>query len=134
VDTGPLVAYFDASERFHAWAVDQLSATEGPAYSCEPVIAEAWHLLRQLPLARKGLLQLIKSDLLELPFHLRGEVEVIDTLIERYRNVPMSLADACLVRMAELYVESPVMTLDSDFRIYRKHGRQLIPTIMPSET
>jgi predicted nucleic acid-binding protein len=45
----------------------------------------------------------------------------------------MSLADACLVRMAELYDASSVLTLDTDFRIYRKHGRQLIPIIMPSE-
>jgi len=47
------------------------------------------------------------------------------------RDRPMSLADACLVRMAELYDEAAVLTLDSDFTIYRKNGRQVIPLIAP---
>ena len=49
----------------------------------------------------------------------------------KYANVPMSFADACLVRISELYANSAVLTLDSDFRIYRKHGNQVIPVIMP---
>ena len=53
-------------------------------------------------------------------------------LMRTYRNVPMSLADACLVRMAELHRDVPVFTLDQDFRVYRKNRREVIPTIMPS--
>ena len=52
-------------------------------------------------------------------------------MVRRYNDVPMSLADACLVRLAELYPQSPVLTLDSDFVAYRKNGRQLIPIISP---
>ena len=61
------------------------------------------------------------------------EITAIAKLIVRYKNIPMSLADACLVRMAEQYPDSIVMTLDSDFKVYRKNGRQVIPTIMPEQ-
>ena len=49
----------------------------------------------------------------------------------RYSNVPMALADACLVRMAEQHANHTVLTLDSDFQIYRKHRREVISVIMP---
>jgi len=49
----------------------------------------------------------------------------------RYQSVPMSFADACLVRMSELWPKTPVFTLDSDFRIYRRNKRQSIPLIAP---
>ena len=52
---------------------------------------------------------------------------------QRYRNIPMSLADACLLRMAEQITGSVVLTLDSDFKIYRIHDRRLVPVIMPSD-
>ena len=60
-----------------------------------------------------------------------GRLEAFEELLRRYRNVPMSLADACLVRLSELYGDCAVLTLDSDFRIYRRHGRQVIPVLAP---
>jgi hypothetical protein len=54
-------------------------------------------------------------------------------LLFRYASVPMSLTDVYLVRMAERYLSGIVMTLGCDFRIYRKHGRQVIPVKMPNE-
>ena len=53
------------------------------------------------------------------------------TLVKRYVNVPMSLADACLVRLAELYPQSSVLTMDGDFSVYRKNGRQVISVLGP---
>jgi predicted nucleic acid-binding protein len=53
--------------------------------------------------------------------------------MQRYASVPMSLADACLVRMSEVYENSQIITLDSDFTIYRKQRNQTIPVIMPNE-
>jgi predicted nucleic acid-binding protein len=67
-----------------------------------------------------------------VPFRLEAESEPVAKLLARYARVPMSLADACLVRMAEQSARSKLLTLDGDFRIYRKSGRQVIPTIMPS--
>ena len=60
-----------------------------------------------------------------------GFVSAILAMVRRYKDVPMSLADACLVRLAELYPQSPVLTLDSDFAAYRKNGRQVISVICP---
>lgn len=54
-------------------------------------------------------------------------------LIRTYRNVPMSLADATLVRLSEMHRDSQVFTLDADFRIYRRHGNKVIPVLMPEE-
>lgn len=77
-------------------------------------------------------LELIDTGFMIVSFHLKNdEIKVVKTLMVKYANVPMSFADACLVRMAELYPNSAVLTFDSDFLIYRKHGNQPIPTIMP---
>jgi len=62
---------------------------------------------------------------------LSDEIESVEKLMQRYDSVPISLADACLVRMAEIYTETSVLTLDSDFRIYRQHRNQEISVIMP---
>jgi len=51
--------------------------------------------------------------------------------MKKYRNVPMSLADACLVRMTEIAADPILMTTDSDFRLYRRHGRQVVPCVTP---
>lgn len=53
-------------------------------------------------------------------------------LLNKYANIPMSLADACLVRMTETLPDPVILTTDSDFRIYRRHGRQIVPCAMPS--
>jgi len=52
-------------------------------------------------------------------------------LFERCDNVPALLADPCLVRMSELYDPCRVVTLDSDFHLYRRHGRKVIPVLTP---
>lgn len=65
---------------------------------------------------------------------LNTEVSAIDRLMQRYQSVPMSLADACLVRMLELYPNSSILTLDQDFYIYRKQGNQSIDVMMPRKS
>ena len=78
------------------------------------------------------MLELVERGLIGLDFSLAAELVAVRRLVTRYRDRPMSLADACLVRMAELYDEAAVLTLDSDFTVYRKNGRQVIPVVMPS--
>ncbi len=68
-----------------------------------------------------------------MPFRLEQEARWVGKLLLKYEAVPMSVADACLVRMAEQTDDSPVFTLDGDFKIYRRHGRQVIPTLMPGD-
>ena len=133
LDAGPLVALLDGRDRFHEWATSQLSGRKPPLLTCEAVLAEAAHLLRHIHGGESALLEMVRRKLVAVPFRLDDEVTRVAKLVDRYENVPMSLADACLVRMAELDDNSAVMTLDSDFRIYRKHGRQVIPTIIPDD-
>lgn len=76
-------------------------------------------------------MQLLIRGIVTVPFHLEEEMPAVAKLLFRYTSVPISLADACLVSMAERYPSGIVMTLDHDFRVYRKHGRQAIPTRMP---
>lgn len=130
-DTGPLVAYLDRGDRDHAWARKVFSEITRPLLTCEAVIAEALFLLRRGGIEPDGLLDLIRRGLLVPKFNLAQEITAIQHLIKTYRNVPMSLADACLVRMAEVFPESKVMTLDSDFVVYRKSRRKVIPLLSP---
>jgi predicted nucleic acid-binding protein len=74
----------------------------------------------------------VVDGILRIPFRLEAEAEPLRLLRAKYRDLPMSLADACLVRLAELLDDHHVCTLDSDFTISRKHGRTAIPLIHPT--
>lgn len=131
VDTGPLVAFLSKRDTWHDWAVAQLSAIEPPIETCEAVVSEAAFLLRADPRGSDALLELVERNLVICAFHLDDALEHVRRLMKRYQDVPMSLADACLVRMTEERRASKVLTLDSDFRRYRRLGRQVIPLITP---
>jgi len=79
----------------------------------------------------QNILKLLERELIQISFQLESEISSIKTLMNKYRNIPMSLADACLVRMSEQMSDSAICTLDSDFKIYRKDKRNIIPVIMP---
>lgn len=131
-DTGPLVAYLDRSDQDHQWAKDCFMQITQPLLTCEAVIAEALFLLRRGGIAPDDLLSLIRRGLLLPQFRLSEEIAAIQQLMKTYRNIPMSLADACVVRMAEMHDQSKVMTLDSDFVVYRKSRRKVIPLLRPN--
>ncbi|HEX9736269.1 MAG TPA: PIN domain-containing protein [Thermoanaerobaculia bacterium] len=133
VDTGPLVAFLNRRDRYHAWAKQQLVKLKPPLLTCEAVVSEACFLLRAQPGGAEAVLELLERELLEITFDLGEEASRIRDVIARYANLPASLADACLVRMAELHAGSRVLTLDSHYKIYRIHGRKVIPTISPDE-
>ena len=132
VDTGPLVAFLNKRDQYHGWVTSQLASMQPPLLTCEAVLSEACFVLHRGNSSPANLLELIERKLLLVPFRVEDESQAVKSLIMKYRNSPMSLADACLVRMAELIANSMVFTLDSDFKIYRKHRRQVIPTIMPA--
>ncbi|MBI3465119.1 MAG: PIN domain-containing protein [Planctomycetes bacterium] len=133
LDAGPLVALLDRRDEHHRWALEQMSGLRPPFRTCEAVVAESFYLLRDLPEARKAALEMITKGVITIPFQLSEQSREVLTLIERYANVPMSLADACLVRMSELLSDCVVFTLDTDFAIYRRHRRQKIPLLIPHE-
>ena len=131
IDTGPIVALLNARDAHHRWATQTLDRIGPPLRTCEAVISEACFLVRNLKGGPDAVLTLIARGLVVPDFHLDLELDALRKLIAKYSSVPMSLADACLVRMAELDHELTVITLDADFRLYRRHGRQHLPTLMP---
>lgn len=130
VDTGPLVALLNRTDAAHGWVLEQLKDIAPPLLTCEAVLAEATYLTRQMPGARAALIEMIGEGFLSISMAVADHHSALLGMIKRYADVPMSLADGCLVRLAELYPQSPVLTLDRDFNIYRKNGRQVIAVIM----
>lgn len=131
LDTGPLVALLNRSDRHHGWAREQWTHIAPPLLTCEAVLAEACFLVRRFDGGQAAVLALASRGVLDLSFHVAEETTAVSRLLKKYQDVPMSLADACLVRMAERCAESVVFTMDSDFMVYRKNGRQLIPMLAP---
>ncbi len=131
IDTGPLVAFLTRRERHHAWVREQFALIQPPAITCEAVISETCFLIQSVNNGIDALLQLLDRGVIAIDFNLTSELPAVARLLKKYSSLPMSLADACLVRMAEIHTTSAVLTLDTDFRIYRKSGRAVIPTRMP---
>lgn len=131
LDTGPLVALLNRGDRHHQWARDQWGQITPPLFTCEAVLAEACFLVRRFRDGQTAVLELVQRGILDLSFRLTEEAEPIFQLLTKYRDVPISLADACMVRMAEQHPKGVVFTLDNDFSIYRMKRRQAIPTLMP---
>lgn len=131
LDTGPLVAFIDRHDPQHRWAADRLRELQPPFLTCEAVISEALFLLEGAHDGPALVMGMLREDLLRLAFDLDDHLDAITTLLAKYRDVPMSLADACLVRMTELHDGARVFTLDADFKLYRRHSRQAIPLIFP---
>lgn len=131
VDTGPLVAWVNRADAGHDWAREQWQRLRPPLLTCEPVLTEAAFLLANHAQDPVTVLDLIEQGVIQVAFNVEDNAAELGQLMRRYRNVPMSLADACLVRMAEIHRNAVVFTLDADFRIYRKHARHVIPTLSP---
>ena len=130
IDTGPVVALLNRRDRHHAWVREVLGTVEPPVFTCEAVISEACFLLGRFTGGQDAVLELLSKDVLRVDFRVLPEISAVRGLMHKFASVPMSFAEACLVRMTELDAESVILTLDRDFRVYRRNRRQVIPTIM----
>lgn len=131
LDTGPLVALLNRREAQYGWIKESLGDIGPPLITCEAVISEACFLLRGVHGGQRAVMATLSTGLVQIAFELVENLEPVAELVERYASVPMSLADACLVRMAEINPESSVLTLDQDFQIYRKNRSDVISVIGP---
>ena len=129
VDTGPLVAFFNRRDAHHDWAADQFKRLKVPWLTCESVLSETCFLLKSMGVAPELALEAVERGAVKPCFLLADEIAAVHRLMRRYAKA--SLADACLVRMSELYPDCQVLTLDRDFLIYRRDGRRVIPLIAP---
>ena len=130
VDAGFLVALLSARDTHHQWAATQAYEFAPPWSTCEAVLSEAFHLLGER--GAPNLSALLRRRALLVAFALPEHVEPVLRLIEKYSNIPMGLADACLVRMTETLADPIILTTDQDFRVYRRHSRQVVPSVIPT--
>jgi predicted nucleic acid-binding protein len=129
VDAGFVVALLSSRDAHHQWAVRQASELPPPWSTCEAVLSEAFHLVGEL--GNPSLGALLRRGAVLVAFTLTENVEPVVKLIEKYSNVPMGFADACLVRMTETLADPIILTTDQDFRVYRRHSRQVVPCVTP---
>ena len=131
LDTGPLVSFLASGLRHHSWTCEQWKFFRPPLLTCEPVLTEAAFLLKREGRDADPLFELMERGVIRIGLDVQEEQADLRALMRRYRKRPMSLADACLVRLSELEGAGEVFTLDPDFRVYRRHGNRVIPVRMP---
>lgn len=130
VDAGFAVALLSRRDAHHRWAIAQATRFPPPWSTCEAALSEAFDLLGArgaLPLST-----LLRRGAVAVALDLDTNLEAVLRLMQKYGDVPASLADACLVRMTETLADPLILTTDTDFLIYRRHGRQVVPCVMPS--
>ena len=129
VDAGFLIALLSRRDTHHRWAVAQAERFPPPWKTCESALSEAYHLLgsRRAP----ALHALLRREAVVSAFGLQDHVGPVLKVLEKYAGVPASLADASLVRMTEVVADAVLLTTDTDFRIYRRHGREAVPCVVP---
>ncbi len=129
VDAGFVVALLSRRDTHHPWAAAQAPQFAPPWSTCEAALSEAFHLVgaRGAP----GLSALLRRRSVLVSFDLAKHLEPVLKLMQKYSDVPMSLADACLMRMTETFADPVVLTTDADFRVYRRHSRHVVPCVTP---
>ncbi|MBL9139037.1 MAG: type II toxin-antitoxin system VapC family toxin [Verrucomicrobiales bacterium] len=133
LDTGPLVAFLVSDSDHHDWVCAQWKRLSPPMLTCEPVLTEAAFLMKREGCEADPLFMLLERGVLRVGLEVEDQLADLRVLMRRYRDRPMSLADACLVRLAEMHPGGRVLTFDTDFRIYRRHGNKVIPVLMPED-
>jgi predicted nucleic acid-binding protein len=133
LDTGPLVSFLAGETQHSRWVQEQWARTAPPMLTCEAVLTEAAFILKREGVDADPIFELLERKVIRIALQLEKEQADLRALMRRYRDRPMSLADACLVRLSELHRNSTVFTLDADFRIYRRHGNKAIALLMPED-
>ena len=128
-DSSALVALVRHDDQHHPWMAAQLDMLPNRWHTCESVLSETFFLAgdKGAPVVK----QMLKLGAVSITFNLANELDPVLALMDKYSDVPMSLADACLVRMSEILPDPTVLTTDRDFKIYRRHSRQVIPCLSP---
>jgi predicted nucleic acid-binding protein len=124
LDTGVIVALLDRDESHHAQCVEVISDIVGTLVTAEAVIAEACYLLRRIHNAPEAIISNVANGVFQIPLRLADRAASIEKLLRKYRDVPMDMADACLVDLADQMDTGQILTLDSDFEIYRWRSRR----------
>ena len=128
LDAGPLIEALNRDDEHHRWAYEAIVRLGPPFYSCPEALAEAAAMTGQ-PAA---IVEMVQAGEILLAFSLDQQAAAVLALLKKYKDQRMDLADACIVRMTELMRDCRVVTLDrSDFSVYRRNSREVIPLIAP---
>ena len=120
LDTGPLVALLSKDDAEHPRAKRLFADCVPPFRCCEAVIAEACFLMRKVDAAGPAeVIALGRKGVYEIALSIEDHWANIERLLRKYVNQPISLADASLIRCAEIHEEARILTFDSDFGVYR---------------
>ena len=120
LDTGPLVALLSHNDANHARARQAFAECLPPFRSCEAVVAEACFLMRRVH--RTGPAEVValgRRGVYTIAMSVDEQWASIEGLLKRYADRPISFADACLIRCAEIHDEPRILTFDRDFSVYR---------------
>lgn len=128
-DSSFLVALLADRDRDHRWAIAQAALHRRPWKTCEAALSETFYMLGTP--GTEALISLIRRGSVVCSFDFAAHADDVLRLMTKYSNVPMAFGDACLVRMSEILSDPILLTTDGDFRIYRRHGRQVVPCVMP---
>lgn len=131
LDTGVIVALLDRSENQHRACAEAVDGVGAPLVTCEAVIAESCYLLRNLPGASEAVIENVAAGIFQVPFQLSQEADSVRKILRRYRDRKIDFADACLIRLADVFQTADILTLDADFRVYR-WGKSKAFRIMPN--
>ena len=131
IDAGPIVALINSRDEHHRWARTKIRELNEPMLTCDAVLSEVLFLVSQSENGITRFTEILASGAIQSDFVTSANIHELAALIARYHTLPMSFADACLVRLSEIHDGSTVLTLDSHFQIYRKNGGEPIPVITP---
>lgn len=129
IDAGPLIALFDKSDQYHTRSVSFIRNLNGTLFTTWPVITEASHMLGFSVKAQLALLEWINRGGLHLIAIEHLHVDLLIELSEKFKDVPMDLADATLIVAAETNGIKEIATIDSDFYIYRDIRKRYLKNI-----
>jgi predicted nucleic acid-binding protein len=124
IDSGPLIALFDSSDKFHHDSVEFIKANKFPLITTIASITETLHLLDFNRNAQIDFLEWINRGGVEIYNIQNRDFHRLKELMEKYRDLPMDFADSCLVYLAEQLDINTIATIDRDFSVYRIKGRK----------
>ena len=130
-DTELLVAFLYTRDEHHERAVEEMKQVAPPLLTCESVLTEASYLVGEQGVPRGTVARLVSRGVVRVAFEAQREIARIEQLLDQYADLPMDWADACVVRMSELVPRADVLTVDGEFRIYRRNRTDLIPARLP---
>ena len=130
IDAGPLIAMFDRDDKFHKPVIDFLQEFEGTLITTWPLVPETTHMLDFNIYVQIDFLKWIKRGAMRLANLDYEDLERLIELIQRYEKIPLDLADASLMVISERMNIRDIVTIDSDFTIYRTENKEYLSNLL----